>query len=72
MATKEDLHRLIDELPEDRAELVRLVLEDLGGAADKDGGPLSTDDLASLDRGLTDIREGRVKPLRKYERERGL
>ena len=72
MATKEELHRLIDELPEDRAELARLILEDLGEAADEDGEPLSPEDLASLDRGLADIKEGRVKPLRKYERERGL
>ena len=72
MATKEDLHRLIDELPEDRAELARLILEDLGGASDEDGEPLSPEELASLDRGLTDIQEGRVKPLRKYEHERGL
>ncbi len=72
MATKEDLHRLIDELPEDRAELARLILEDLGGAADQDGELLSPEDIASLDRGLTDIKQGRVKPLQKYERERGL
>ena len=72
MATKEDLHRLIDDLPEDRAELARLILEDLNGAADKDGEPLSSDELTSLDRGLADIQEGRVKPLRKYERDRGL
>ena len=71
MATKEELHRLIDELPEDRAELARLILEDLGGAADEDGEPLGSEELASLDRGLADIKEGRVKPLRQYERERG-
>ena len=28
--------------------------------------------LASLDRGLADVSEGRVKPLDEYERERGL
>ncbi len=72
MVTKEELHRLIDELPEDRAELARLILQDLGGAADEDGDPPSPEELASLDRGLTDIQQGRVKPLRKYERERGL
>ena len=72
MTTKEDLHRLIDELPEARTELVRLILDDLNGAADEDGEPPSPEELASLDRGLADIKAGRVKPLRKYERERGI
>jgi hypothetical protein len=72
MATKEDLHRLIDELPEDRAELARQILEDLGGAGNEHGEPLSAEGLASLDRGLVDIKEGRVKPLQNYKRERGL
>ena len=72
MTTKEDLHRLIDELPEARTELARLILEDLNGAADEDGEPPSPEELASLDRGLADIKAGRVKPLRKYERERGI
>ncbi len=63
---------MVDELPEDCADLARLILKDLGGAADADGEPLSPEDLASLDRGLADVRERRVKPLRKYERERGL
>jgi len=72
MTTKEDLHRLIDELPEARTELARLILDDLNGAADEDGEPPSPEELASLDRGLADIKAGRVKPLRKYERERGI
>ncbi len=72
MVTKEELHRLIDELPEDRAELARMILEDLTGAADENGEPLSAEERASLDRGLADIKEGRVKSLRQYERERGL
>jgi len=71
MTTKADLHRLIDELPEARTELARLILEDLNGAADNDGEPPTPEELASLDRGLADIREGRTKPLSKYERERG-
>jgi len=72
MTAKEGLHRLIEELPEDRTDLARLILEDLRGAADEGGEPLSAEELASLERGLTDIKERRVKPLPKYERERGL
>jgi hypothetical protein len=72
MKAREALHQLVDQLPEDQVELARRWLEDLHDAAD-DGGPgLDEATLASLDRGLTDVAEGRVKPLDQYERERGL
>ena len=61
MTTKADLHRLVDELPEARTELARLILEDLNGADDENGEPPTAEELASFDRGLADIREGRVK-----------
>jgi len=47
-------------------------LEDLRDASDADGPPLDAAALASLDRGLPDVSEGRAKPLEQYERERGL
>ncbi len=72
MTTKEVLHHLVDELPEDQAEIARVFLEDLRDAADMDGPPLDTQTLASLDRGLADIAAGRVKSLDEYRRERGL
>ena len=72
MTTKETLHHLVDELPEDQNELARVLLEDLRDAADTDGPPLHAESLASLDRGLADIAAGRVKPLDEYKRERGL
>jgi hypothetical protein len=72
MTTKEALHHLVDELSEDQTELARVLLEDLRDAADVDGTPLDAETLASLDRGLTDIAAGRVKPLDEYKRERGL
>jgi predicted transcriptional regulator len=72
MTTREALHRLVDELPEDQAELARGWLQDLHDAADDEGPPLGADALASLDRGLADLAAGRVKPLAEYERERGL
>ncbi len=72
MTVKEEIHRLIDGLPEDQAELVKHWLEDLRNASDAEGDPLDPKALASLDRGLKDIAEGRVKPLEEYERERGL
>jgi len=72
MTAKEALHRLVEELPEDQAELARALLEDLRDAADAGGPPLDEESLASADRGLADIAAGRVKTLEEYERERGL
>jgi hypothetical protein len=72
MTTKDVLHQLVEELPEDQAELARDLLEDLRHAADDDGPPLDTEASASLDRGLADIASGRVKSLDQYKRERGL
>ena len=72
MTTKEALHHLVDELPEDQAELARVLLEDLRNAADAGGPPLDEETLTSLDRGLADIATGRVKPLDECKRERGL
>jgi predicted transcriptional regulator len=72
MTTREELHQLVDELPEEQAELARGWLQDLRNAVDDDGPPLDAEGLASLDRGLADVAAGRVKPLSEYERERGL
>jgi len=72
MTAKEALHHLVDELPDEQAELARQWLEDLRHAADEEGPPLDAETLTSLDRGLADISAGRVKPLDEYKRERGL
>ena len=72
MTTREALHHLVDELPEEQTELARVWLEELRGAADEDGPPLDAETLASIDRGLADVAAGRVTPLAEYERERGL
>ena len=55
MTTREALHQLVDDLPEDQAELARVWLEDLHHAADEDGPPLDPETLASLDRGIADV-----------------
>jgi len=72
MTTREALHHLVDELPEEQAELARVWLEDLRHAADEDGPPLDAEALASLDRGLADVAAGRTKSIDEYECERGL
>ena len=70
MTVKEEIHRLVEELPENQAELARQMLQDLCDAADANGPPLDPEVLASLDRGLADIAAGRVKTLGQYKRER--
>ena len=72
MTNREALHQLIDRLPDEQAEVARVWIEDLSGAADSDGSPLDAATLESLDRGLADVSAGRVKTLADYERERGL
>jgi hypothetical protein len=72
MTTREALHQLVDDLPDDQAELARVWLEDLRYASDEDGAALDAETLASLDRGVADVTAGRVKSLEEYERERGL
>jgi hypothetical protein len=72
MTTREALHHLVDELPDDQAELARLCLEDLRDAADDGGPPLDAEAFASLDRGIADVAAGRVTSLDEYKRERGL
>lgn len=72
MTTKETLHQIVDQLRDDQADLARMWLEDLTDAADRDGLPLDSATLASLDRGLADVSTGNVKPLGQYERERGM
>ena len=66
MTAKEELHQLIDRLPDEQA---RDLLEDLRDAADTDGPPLDEEVLASLDRGLADIAANRTISLDDFERE---
>lgn len=72
MTTREALHQLVDQLPEDQVDLAWHWLEDLRDANDDEGPALDAATLTSLDQGLTDVAEGRTKPLGQYESERGL
>jgi hypothetical protein len=72
MTTRETLHLLVDQLPDEQADLACEWLEDLRDASDVGGPPLDAATMASLGRGLADVVDGRVKPLDQYERERGL
>lgn len=72
MTTKETLHLLVDQLPEDQNDLARVWLEDLRDASDVDGPPLDPATLAELDLAIAEAAEGKLKPLEQYEHERGL
>ena len=72
MKTREALHDLINELPEERMEIARRWLENLRDAAHPDGLPLNAKILDSIDRGLTEVAAGRTKSVSEYERERRL
>lgn len=72
MTTREVLHSLVDQLRDEQAELARTWLEDLRDAADPDGDALDATTLEAIDRGLEDMKSGRVKSLEDFMRERGL
>jgi hypothetical protein len=53
MSVREELHRLVDTLPEDQVQRLLHELQDTGDE------PLTSADIAAVDRGLGDLRAGR-------------
>jgi predicted transcriptional regulator len=73
MTVKEELHRLIDHLPEERLELVRELIADLEDRqSELDETPLSQSEIASIRRSLEDIKAGRTVSFDEIKRENGL
>ena len=70
MTAKEQVHSLVEGMSEGQAEELLEELRYLSAAVDD--APLTEEDIASIDRGVQDIRAGRVISLDQYERERGL
>jgi hypothetical protein len=68
MTVRENVHNLIDALPEERLADVRDYIADL---QDEDTA-LSPDTTAAIEEGLDDIRNGRTISLADYRRTRGL
>ena len=68
--TKEELHRLVDELPESQLDTARVLLEELRGGIDDDS--LTSEELAEIEAGREAIRRGEYITLEEYERKRGL
>ena len=68
MTVRENVHQLVDALPEDRLADVLDYLTDL-----QDTDPsISPETKAAIEEGLDDIQNGRTTPLHEYQRLRGL
>jgi hypothetical protein len=68
MTVRENVHQIVDMLPEDRLDDV---LDYLAEPNEPDE-PLGAETLAGIQEGLDDIRNGRTMPLDEYRRTRGL
>jgi hypothetical protein len=68
MTVRENVHQLVDTLPEDRLDDVLDYLADLGDTEEA----LSAATEAAIEEGLDDIRNGRTISLEEYRRTRGL
>ena len=68
MTVRENVHQLVDTLPEERLEDVLDYLEDLGDTDE----PLSAETRTAIEEGLDDIRNGRTITLEEYRRTHGL
>jgi predicted transcriptional regulator len=67
MTVRENVHQLVDTLPQDRLEDALDYLADLN-----DTDEMSTETKAAIEEGLEDIRAGRTVTIEDYRRTRGL
>ena len=67
MTVRENLHQLVDALPEERLDDV---LDYLNLIEDDD--TLTPEEEAAIEEGLEDVRQGRTITLEEYKRTRGL
>ena len=67
MTSREELHRVIDSLPDDQIAEVRQYFEELRGEES-----LSEEAMAAIREGLDDIEHGRVVDVQEYRRTRGV
>ena len=68
MTVRENVHHIVDALPEEQLEDVLDYLAELSEPDE----PLSAEKLAAIEEGLDDIRNGRTITLDEYRRTRGL
>jgi hypothetical protein len=68
MTVRENVHQLVDTLPDERLEDVLDYLAELSEPDE----PLSEETRAAIEEGLNDIRNSRTIALEEYRRTRGL
>ena len=68
MTVRENVHQIVDTLPDERLEDVLDYLAELSEPDE----PLSAETRAAIEEGLDDIRNGRTIALQEYRRTRGL
>ncbi len=68
MSVRENVHQIVDALPEDRLADVLDYLADLQDTNEQFG----TETKAAIEEGLADLRAGRTMTLEEYRRTRGL
>jgi hypothetical protein len=68
MTVRENVHQIVDTLPDERLEDVLDYLAELSEPDE----PLSAETRAAIEEGLDDIRNGRTTALDEYRRTRGL
>ena len=68
MSVRENVHQIVDALPEDRLADVLDYLADLRDTDEQ----VSAETKAAIEEGLADIRAGRSMTLEEYRRTRGL
>lgn len=69
MTTREHLHRLVDELPEDVTAEALALISDL---AQPDDGSLTDEEVAALDEADAAIAAGHVRPFAEARRDLGV
>jgi predicted transcriptional regulator len=72
ISTRELLHELVDELPENQLAAAARYLEQLRANAPYDDEPLTEEELAAIDEGFADIAAGRVYSTDEVRRRLGL
>ncbi len=70
MTAREELHKMVDELPEAELEAARGLLEELRNGAEDD--VVTPEDLAEIEAGREAIRRGDYITMEEYKRQRGL
>lgn len=71
MTARDDLHHLVDELPEARLDQARDLLQELRESEEEEE-VLTPEELARIEAGREAIRRGDYITMKEYKRQRGL